>query len=347
MVNKKFILSIFFILVSAMPRPAFGDQKIKQPNVSGQFYSADPAQLSQDIDGFFAKADIVPVVKHVEILVAPHAGYFYSGSVAAYSFKAVSQSKYKTVVILAPSHFFGFDGISVWDEGAFATPLGQVEVDSAFTKKLAAANPKFYFEPKAFEKEHALEVEIPFLQKTFKDFKIVPVVMGMASFPLLNDFAAALKDIIGNRGDVLIVVSTDLSHYHEDGVARKMDAVGLSFVKELDAQKVFAGNYQRSIEMCGFVPLTAAILYAKLKGINHVDILHYGNSGDASGDRRSVVGYSSVIMYRDGIAPPGGDSSKLNKNQKKKLLEIARSTIDQFVKTKKAPSVIETDPRLL
>ena len=273
------------------------DEYLKTPNVSGQFYSADPKELSADIERYSAAAKITPLAQHIDVVIAPHAGYLYSGPVAAYSFKAVSQNKYKTIVILAPSHYLGFDGISIWPKGGFQTPLGVAPVDEEFTQKLMAANANVYFESKAFDQEHALEVEIPFLQKTFSDFQIVPIIMGQPSFQLLKDFAKALNQIIGDRQDVLVVVSTDLSHYHDDAFARQMDARTLGAVMQLNAEQVWIENQKRTMEMCGFVPATAAILYAREKGLNKTELLHYGNSGDVTGDKNRVVGYSAVVMY--------------------------------------------------
>ena len=135
------------------------------------------------------------------------------------------------------------------------------------SNKLISANEKFINEPGAFEREHSLEVQIPFLQHTFKDFKIVPIVMGQPSFSLLEDFASTLNDLVGKRDDVLIVVSTDLSHYHDDTTARNMDRQAIETVSSMDAQRIYKQCSMRKMEMCGFVPVTAALLYAKQKGL--------------------------------------------------------------------------------
>jgi len=136
---------ISLILFNAMSSLASSDPKIKQPNVSGQFYEADPKRLSSNIDKYLSQSSIIPSTKHIDIMIAPHAGYMYSGGVAAYGFKAVSQQKYTTIVILAPSHFVEFDGISIWDEGGFQTLLGVAQVDSEFTKKLIEGHEKILF----------------------------------------------------------------------------------------------------------------------------------------------------------------------------------------------------------
>jgi AmmeMemoRadiSam system protein B/AmmeMemoRadiSam system protein A len=349
-------LTISNIYISIMSSLAFGGPKIKQPNVSGQFYDANPKRLSADIDKFLSNASIEPSDKDIDILISPHAGYVYSGGVAAYGFKAASQKKYKTILILAPSHHVGFEGVSVWEEGGFQTPLGIAEVDAKFAKELIAANENFYFQPRAFESEHSLEVEIPFIQKTFQDFKIVPIVFGQPSFELLENFAAALRNLIGTRNDVLIVVSTDLSHYHDDATARKMDERTIQAVKSLNIEQLWSECRARTMEMCGFVPVTAALLYARQKGLTDVDVLHYANSGDVSGDKDRVVGYTSIVVYGndakgEGLTDEGkGDVDTvgvLTLEQKQRLIDIARKTIDGYVKTGKKLDVKENDARLL
>ena len=354
MSNTPQLLTVLFAFFIVMPTPASADPKIKQPNVSGQFYEANAGRLSADIDKYFNEAGTEPSGRRIDIIIAPHAGYIYSGGVAAYSFKSVSQKRVNTVVILAPSHYVGFDGISVWEEGGFETPLGVVPVDEQFTKQLIASNEKFYFAPQAFETEHSLEVEIPFLQKTFKDFKIVPIIMGQPSFELLGEFAKSLNKIIGDRSDVLIVVSTDLSHYHDDAYARAMDRHTIEAVKALQAEQVWNECRARTMEMCGCVPATAAMLYARVKGLTEADILRYANSGDVTGDRDRVVGYASVVIYgKDAKSPndselEGKKTEKpaLTIEQKRALMDIARKTIDQYVRTGQKMEVRQGDQRL-
>jgi len=328
-----------------MSSSAFSESKIKKPNVSGQFYEADEQKLSSHLDQFFQDADTAPYQDPVELIIAPHAGYAYSGQVAAHSFKAVSKNVYKTIVILAPSHFVGFDGISIWDEGGFQTPLGIVEVDQEFTKQLINAHEKFTFRADAFAKEHALEVELPFLQKTFADFKIVPVVMGQPDLPTLQEFAKKLKATIGDRKDVLIVVSTDLSHYHTDTIAREMDERTIKAIKSLDLPGLIKGQQEGNMEMCGFIPVLTALFYAKEKNLSKVEVLKYANSGDVSLDKDRVVGYVSMVIR--GNATAGAmDIDALTNDQKKELLTIAEDAILEHVNNGKKLTVTEDDPRL-
>ncbi len=351
---QKVSLLILIFLTTMVPF-GFGDSNIKEPNVSGQFYSADPVQLSQEVQRYISSATVTPYKKRIDIIMSPHAGYVFSGPVAGFSYKSVSEEEYKTIVIIAPSHFFGFDGASIWDKGAFKTPLGLVKVDEEFTRKLMALNKKFYFEPGAYEQEHSLEVEIPFLQKIFKNFKIVPIIMGQPSFQTCQDLADSLHQLIGDRKDVLIVISTDMSHYHDHNFAREMDHHTLSAVKELNAEEVWKECHSGTMEMCGFVPVTTAILYARKIGVNHVDILRYANSGDVTGDKSRVVGYSSVVFYRNPGSEGQADNAISKKEgvapltfpQKKRLIEIVKKAIDIHLRAGKTLAVEETDPRLL
>ena len=342
---------VLFLTLNTMSSPAFSNSKIKKPNVSGQFYESDPQRLSKNIETFFSQAVISPFNQDIDIMIVPHAGYVYSGGVAAHGFKAISQKKYKTIIILAPSHYVRFDGVSVWGEGGFQTPLGIVDVDEQFSKKIIEANKKFSFIPKVFDKEHSLEVEIPFLQKTFSNFKIIPVIMGQPSFKLLEEFAATLDTLIADRKDVLILVSTDFSHYHEDAVARKMDLRTIEAIKGLNIEQIWNEHQNGTMEMCGFIPVVAALLYAKQRKLGNVDVLRYANSSDVTGDKSRVVGYSSLLIY--------GNSDKLESSsrgeealtsltlaQKRRLITIAKETINTYIRTGKKLNVSEQDARL-
>jgi AmmeMemoRadiSam system protein B/AmmeMemoRadiSam system protein A len=331
------------------PVRSWGDNMIKEPNVAGAFYSADPKELSDFIDYYKQEAGPVASDRKVEIAIAPHAGYPYSGPIAAYTYKAIARNHYKTVVIIGPSHYFPFEGISVWPSGGFKTPLGTVPVDEDFAKALMKENPKFQFLSYVFEREHAIEVELPFLQKTFEGIKIVPILMGDPDPQVCRDLAVALDKLIGTRDDVLILISSDMSHYYTYDVANQMDALTLQAIKEIDPKKFFEGCISRKMEMCGFVPVTTALLYARLRGIDHVEILKHANSGDTSGDKSRVVGYSSVIFYSHLLGQTRSQEDQagaLNPSQQKELLKIARQSMETYVKTGKVADISSRDARL-
>lgn len=350
---KKIILAISII---AMTGPGYGNN-IKDPNVSGQFYTANPVALSAQIDKFIEQAQVQPSQKDILIVLSPHAGYVYSGGVAAHSFKAVSKKDVDTVVVIAASHYFPYDGVSIWQEGAFKTPLGTVPVDDAFAKKLILKNEKFYYKPLVFEKEHSVEVQIPFLQKTFADFRIVPVLMGQASYDLCHDLAKSLDELIGDREDVLVVVSTDMSHFHTDDKAREIDQNTLQAIANFEHKKIYDNcKAHKGMELCGFVPVTTALLLAKERGLTGIERLSYATSGDVSGDKSRVVGYTSMIIFDEGNS--SSDNGQQNEEtevdgvkplthaQKKELMRIAKETIHHFVKTGTQKDFTSGDPRL-
>jgi len=338
------------MVIMAFSTQSWGDNMIKEPNVAGGFYSADPKELSDSIDSFKQSTGPVPADRKVEIAIAPHAGYPYSGPVAAYTFKAIARNHYKTIVVIGPSHYFPFEGISVWPKGGFKTPLGTLPIDEEFAQALLKESPAFQFLPQVFEREHSVEVELPFLQKTFDNIHIVPILMGNPDPQVCRDLAVALDKIIGRRDDVLILISSDMSHYYTYDVGNRMDALTLQAISEMDPKKFFEGNISRKMEMCGFVPVTTALLYARLRGIKHVEILKHANSGDTSGDKTRVVGYSSVIFYNDllGVSPSQDEGvDALSPADKNELLKIARGSIESFVKTGKTPTLnMITDARL-
>lgn len=313
---------------------------IKEPNVAGSFYSSDPRELSSQIDSFIQQADVKPI-QDVQAVIVPHAGYIYSGPVAAYGYKAVSKNKYTTIVILAPSHYFPFEGISIWSEGGFKTPLGIINVDENFVRQLMEAGRGVlpYAPTTVFEKEHSVEVELPFIQKIFPVAKIVPVLMGNPDPKVCQQLAALLDKLIGSRQDILILVSSDMSHYYPYEAANQMDATTLEAITGKDVQSFWNGNFSRKMEMCGFVPVTTLLLYAKERGLQ-VQVLKHANSGDTAGDKSRVVGYSSVIFYSQADPP-------LTPSEKKELLALARHTVDSFVQTGKVLQTKTKDLRLL
>jgi len=340
---RRVILTV--IIIFSFTRLAVSDELIKQPNVSGKFYTSDALQLSKDIQKFLSNAQVDPYKFPIDVIIAPHAGYVFSGDVAAHSYKAVSQQNYKTVVILAPSHFFGFQGLSVWGEGGFQTPLGVVDVDQAFAKQLIDSDKQILFQPKAFEKEHSLEVQIPFLQETFHDLRVVPVIIGQPSFQTLQKFAETLNKIVGDRKDVLVVISTDLSHYHDSTIARTMDLHSIEAIKNFQTEKIVKEYYQKTMEMCGFMPVIAGLLYAKERGLDQADVLKYAHSGDVTGERARVVGYVAVAIYQKNVGATRRVA--LTMEQKQKLIDIARQTVESYVRTGEIPEFDVQDPRLL
>ena len=218
-------LVIFISLIVILSGLSFA-QDIKQPAVAGAFYPASALKLSRQIAGYLTQARPPEIDGRIDVLISPHAGYVYSGAVAAYGYKAIQDKKYKSVIIIGPSHFADFDGISVYPKGVWRTPLGDAGIDSELSAALIKSNPKIYFYPAAFGREHSLEVQLPFLQRVLKDFKIVPIALRRLSYEDCQVLSRALADAVGQRDDVLLVASTDLSHFHPYNQACAIDQQG-------------------------------------------------------------------------------------------------------------------------
>lgn len=338
--------------------PVFADDNIKQPALAGTWYPASGVALSLSLDQYFKEAD-VSENKDVGVVIAPHAGYDFSAWVAAYGYKAAAHRKIRTVILLAPTHHFSFKGASVWPKGAFQTPLGIVKVDEDFAEKLLAQDKRIIFRKDVFvgvpgRPENSVETQLPFIQKAFPGARIVPVILGFPPEPdMLRKMAEALASLSAGRDDVLLVVSVDQSHFHADTEARMIDQAGLDAISKMDIDAFWKGHIEGVMEVDGFHVVTTAMLYAQALGYQRAEVLKYATSAQKTKDTSSVVGYASVIFYRE--MPEGKAFVKTEKSsevalltgiQKKRLLNIARQTVDSFVTTGKAPLVQETDPRL-
>lgn len=353
---KKILIAAFFLSFFSVMVFASQDQEIeavKRPNVSGQFYSADSQALSGDIERFLNVAETAPFNEAIPMVIVPHAGYVYSGAVAAHGYKALSRNTYTTVIVVGLSHYTDVDGFAIWPEGAFQTPLGQVEVDAGFCRKLMEKNGKVISMPQAFEREHSLEVQLPFLQKTLEHFKLVPLLTGHPNLDNIRLLAESLNELIGERDDILLVISTDMSHYYPDETARRMDREALLAIEHLDAGRFWDGVLFKRIEMCNFTGVELALLYAKLRGLDNIRVLRYANSGDVTGDKKAVVGYCSVVFsktQKGGNKMTNADNSHtaalLTKEEKGRLIKIAKEAIHEYVGKGKIPSLTEDDPRL-
>ncbi|KPK96940.1 MAG: hypothetical protein AMJ95_11735 [Omnitrophica WOR_2 bacterium SM23_72] len=320
-------------------------QDIKQPNVAGAFYPDNPRELSQMVDIFLDTATPQQIEGDIFALISPHAGYGYSGQVAAYGYKLIKEKPYKTVIIIGPSHQYGFMGVSVYPQGIFRTPLGDLMIDKEFTQKIINKDKEIFFEPRAFEKEHSLEVQLPFLQKTLSDFKIVPIIMGDCTLATCQNLAGLLKSAIGGRRDVLVVASTDMYHGYDYDEADNVDQLTLSFLKNMDAQGLYDGLRQGKCQLCAGFAVVVTIMLAKELGHQSLIVLKHTNSAYVTGERvkgRWTVGYVSCAIDQE---KEGG--ALLNKEQRKRLLEIARSSIETFLKTEKKLEVTVQDPALL
>lgn len=315
---------------------------VREPAVAGLFYPKDPQELSRTIDMLLAAAQPSSVNGELKAIICPHAGYPYSGLTAAFAYKVLAGRDVKTVFLLAGSHYVGFQGASVCAADIYRTPLGDVKISDK--SKALAKLPPFMLEPRVPMRrpdwsvqssrsapppgedtpetwEHSGEVEVPFLQKVLKPFEMVSVVFGQTD-PVAA--AQALAGVLDDRS--LVVVSTDLSHYHPYDQARQLDSRTVNAILNM-APDTIAGE-----DACGCMPVRTLLHLAKLKGWKP-KLLDYRNSGDTSGNKnQGVVGYTAIAF----TAP---EQVSFTKEERKQLLDLARRTVKEVVTSNRLPAV--------
>ncbi|MBI3323800.1 MAG: AmmeMemoRadiSam system protein B [Candidatus Omnitrophica bacterium] len=298
------VLSVLLLGASLCAGPRCLAAELRTPKVAGSFYPAGSEALRQTVDGLLgqesAQGPSAPV-----ILISPHAGYSFSGPVAAFAFRQVRgrAADYDAVVVVGFLHRAFFSGSSVDDREAYQTPLGDIPVDREAAAFLRAQPGIDHVEEAHESGEHSLEVMLPFLQASLGRFRLVPVLMGGAS---LNDAAALAKALAGlaAHGRYLFVFSTDLSHYHPYEEARRLDELTINtvlFETPQAAARLFGDG---QLEACGRGPILTSLLLAERLGYPERRLLHYANSGDTAGDKSKVVGYAAIGMYPRPAADP-------------------------------------------
>ncbi len=272
---------------------------VREPAVSGMFYPDGPTQLRKEIARYLEGAHVSPFREEVLGIVSPHAGYVYSGQVAAYGFKAIAGKRYDTVIVIAPSHRAYFEGIAVWDKGAFRTPLGEIPIDEEIAGLFVEGGGIIRRGMEPHLQEHAVEVQLPFLQSVLKDFSLVPLVMGTQT---RGACVRAAEEILGvlrkKKRKVLIIGSSDLSHYYPYHEATELDSVIVQDLKMFSLSRLAADIEEGKAEACGSGPMLVTLMVSEELGANNAKVLKYANSGDVSGDRSGVVGYVSALFYR-------------------------------------------------
>ena len=261
--------------------------------VAGSWYPADPEVLAREVDMYLT--DAAPLAGTPVAIIAPHAGLKYSGPVAAYAYSLLLGCDIDVAVLVGPSHYVAFEGVSMYEGEAFETPLGPVPVDAECSAAIAKGSRHVKVHAAAHAREHSLEMQLPFLKRVLPDISIVPLVMGHqhrdTAFELGDAIAAAVQ---GRRA--VIVASTDLSHYHDAGTAAKLDAKVIHQVRRFDADGLMTTLEAFPEHACGGGPAVAVMRAAKALGAKDARVLKYGDSGDVSGDKNTVVGYLAAAF---------------------------------------------------
>jgi AmmeMemoRadiSam system protein B/AmmeMemoRadiSam system protein A len=316
--------------------PAACSSAVKEPAVAGSFYPGDKKRLEADLDRYLGQSGGSPDDGRLLALVAPHAGYMYSGGVAGYSYARLKGKDIRTVIMLGPSHYAAISGAVIYPGGGLKTPLGVVKVDEALARSLASDKNEVALSAGPFEREHSLEVQLPFLQKTLKDFSVVPILIGRmtpASYRHLADrIAACLK----KDDKAIIVISTDLSHYHDSKTAGIMDRKVLDAVERLAAGDLEMVLKNGEGEACGAGPVLYGMAAARGAGATEARLFKYADSGDVSGDRQRVVGYGALGFYKKQLSPAA----------RGEILKLARETVQCQVNGKPLPEWKGSDQRL-
>ncbi|MBI4258283.1 MAG: MEMO1 family protein [Thaumarchaeota archaeon] len=277
---------------------------VRYPAVAGQFYASKEAELVKSIHECFTgklgpgKLPSSLTLTHIKGAVMPHAGYMYSGPVAAHGYLACSGLKHvRLAVIVGPNHWGIGSGVATFKEGVWRTPLGSVEVDADAACALVKASGIVDFDETAHKREHSIEVQVPFLQYIFKQgFKILPLSMALQDHDTAVEVGRALAKIVRGRNDVLLIASSDFTHYEPHKDAERKDLELVKTVLELDVDKFYTVLRRLDVTACGYGPVACVTTAMKELGATEAKLLKYATSGDSSGDYSSVVGYASVIF---------------------------------------------------
>jgi len=271
--------------------------KTRPPAVAGMFYPDDPTELKQQIDFYLNNLEKKPIIGELMAIVVPHAGYMYSGQVAAAAYIHLLDQEFDYVVVIAPSHREYFKGISVLPALGYSTPLRDVKIATSYCERLIEQNDNIIASWEGHNEEHALEVQLPFIQRVLGDFELIPIIMGDQNFDNCILLGEALVKVFRHQ-KTLIVASSDLSHYYPALDAEIKDKKVVKRINAFDYEGLWDDIESQSSEACGAGPIVAAMYTAKKRGANKSEVLLYQHSGNITGDHSAVVGYLSAAIHK-------------------------------------------------
>lgn len=296
---------------------------------AGKFYDGRAEVLDRQIKTFLENTDKKNTIENPVAIIVPHAGYIYSGQIASFGYNLVRKGDYRTVVIIGTSHRFGFQGCSIYPSGGYESPFGKAPIDEDLASDLMEAS-GFKYIPEAHREEHSVEVQIPFIQKVLPNTKIVPIVMGIPSKKTISTLTGALLKCLSGK-KVLIIASTDMSHYLSKKDANDLDSKTLSLIKSFKTETLIKKLENRENIMCGGGPVVSALLFAQKMGDAHIEVMRYADSSHAGGSEAGVVGYMAAALY----SKPPVQAFSLSSKEKKELLQLADKTINLYIREKK------------
>lgn len=336
--------------------PAIPEKDIFTVTSPGRWFPDDPAELRAMVDGFIDKAEDKKIKHRIVALMSPHAGYPYSGSVAGYAYRQLRGLHYDTVVVVGFDHAVRGEGIAAYDRGGFRTPLGVIPIDTEMVNALTKSSKLIKHNPAAFAGEHSLDNQLPFLQRALDDFKLVPLLLTEQTQENIDALAGALAEAAKGK-NVLLVASSDMSHFWTHEEAKKLDDETLGPILKMDAEALgkILKDDPSGRRLCGRGDVQAVMRAAKALGADTAHLLHYADSKDTSGyddPQRGVVGYGAVAFTDDAADPPRAEVKKseypgeLDETDQKQLLKIARQALEQSVRDGKTPKFENDLPRL-
>jgi MEMO1 family protein len=275
-------------------------QNIRPSPIAGTWYPGDARRLADSIDGYLSTASTSPVNGQVKAIIVPHAGHRYSGSVAAYAYNAIREKPVKNVAIISPMHQLYPGRLLTTAHEAYMTPLGPVPVNRDLIRQLDSVlltSLGTGLTPVSKDQEHSLEIQLPFLQRVYPGgFHLIPIMLRDQMPDATHALADALVEVMPE--DSLLVASSDLSHFYSDSDARELDAAVLEAIRDFSPEELYQVEAEGRGFACGLGAIAAVLWAARGLGADRVDILNQANSGDITGDRSSVVGYASGVIYK-------------------------------------------------
>jgi MEMO1 family protein len=277
------------------PATDISRQPVRKPRVAGFFYPSDEKKLRRDLEHLYTQAQRIERPGTIIGMVAPHAGYVYSGQVAAEAYKQITGEVYTYVIVIAPSHRDFFRGVSVYD-GDYSTPLGVLPVDQEMCRKLTLSSGLIQTSDLGHRDEHALEVQIPFIQTRLKDVRLIPLVMGNQDWDTCETLGHSIAQVFQGTAS-LIIASSDLSHFHKQAQAETLDQIVIKDFERFSEKQLYDHISHRECEACGAGPIIAMMIASRILGATRARVLSYHTSGEVSHDYDQVVGYLSGILY--------------------------------------------------
>ena len=295
---------------------------VKEPDLAGAFYPADEQALADMVKDFIASAETATVDGKLIALIAPHAGFQFSGRVAAYAYRHLKERNIDTVILIGPSHDAAVNGAAIYASGSMRTPLGNIRINEQIARSLVDEKAHVISDPSAFKNEHSLEVQLPFLQGVLKDFTIVPILIGQPTRDCFDSLTRGLTAVLGKNQNAILIASTDLSHYHSYEKAKKLDSGIADAVTRMSLEDLERQLHSGECEMCGGYPVLFTMSVARRLGATNGVVYKYANSGDILSNKSRVVGYAAMGLYR----------TQMTTDERQELLALAKRSIESQVR---------------